>query len=92
MKPRQFNERRFQRWYGKRAEQGGLDPNPDHPAHQYNYRGAFSAGAEPTQTPQGLKWPSQFKDRDHPNRYIDGQDTITGQPMRGDYILKGLLR
>lgn len=86
-------ERRFQRWYGKWATRTGIDPNPDHPDHKYDYRSAFAARAKPTRDGSNeWHWPSQFKAPDHPNRYIDGTDTITGQPMRGDYILKGLLR
>ena len=60
-----------------------LNPNPDDPLHKYDYRGAFKAGDEPG--PEG-HWPSNFKDYDHPNRFVqtpDGMlDTKTGKIIR----------
>lgn len=70
-------EEAFQTWYGERAGALGLDPNPDDPRHHYDYRAAYRAGAEPNVEGH---WPSQFKAPDHPNRYVGGVDTITGQP------------
>ncbi len=70
------DEALFQRWYKKIAKRTGLNPDPDAPEHKYDYRGAFLAGEGPDETGH---WPSQFKDYDHPNRYVDGVDTITGQ-------------
>jgi hypothetical protein len=69
-------ERAFQIWYAMQAKANGIDPNPDDPRHYYDYRRAFQAGANP-----GLDrhWPSTFKLAGHPNRYVDGIDTITGQ-------------
>lgn len=69
-------ESRFQKWYAERAKALDLDPNPDDPRHHYDYRAAFKAGAEPG--PDG-HWPSQFKASDHPNRFVDGVDTIAGE-------------
>lgn len=79
------DEARFQQWYGQRAGALGLDPNPDDPRHQYDYRAAFQAGAEPD--PASKHWPSQFKRPGHPNRYVDGVDTITGQPQQARGLL-----
>lgn len=77
-------EAAFQRWYAAHAARLGLDPNPDAPEHHYDYRAAFQAGAEPS--PDG-HWPSQFKGEEHPNRYVNGQDTRTGGPMPlADYL------
>jgi len=74
-------EKRFRFWYKIQAHQNGLDPNPDAPEHKYDYRAAFKAGAKPDTSGH---WPSQFKDPDHPNRYVieNGQriDKITGKP------------
>src|SRR3990167_6395206 len=71
-----FNESDFQKWYKGWSSKLGLNPNPDDPRHQYDYRGAYNAGA----TPDANKhWHSQFKLPGHPNRYVDGVDTITGQ-------------
>lgn len=72
-------EDEFQAWYGNRAKMLGLDPNPDAPEHHYDYRAAHAAGAEPNAEGH---WPSQFKAKDHPNRYVGGVDTITGKPKR----------
>lgn len=70
------DEALFQRWYKKIAKRTGLDPDPDAPEHKYDYRGSFLAGEGPDETGH---WPSKFKDYDHPNRFVDGVDTITGQ-------------
>ena len=76
----------FDAWYRKFAERNGLDPNPDDPRHQYDYRAAYAAGAMPTYDPTDgmLHLPSEFKAKGHPNRFveIDGVmiDTITGRP------------
>lgn len=72
-------EQRFRAWYTPIAEANGIDTNPDDPAHHYNYRAAFRAGASPG---PDRHWPSQFKDATHPNRYVDGEDTITGRPAQ----------
>lgn len=71
-------ERRFQTWYRERATKSGIDPNPDNPLHKYDYRGAFKARLEPQINPVDnlYHWDSQFKDFDHPNRFVDGVDTI----------------
>lgn len=86
---KQFDEAGFQKWYRGWANKTGIDPNPDHPAHKYDYRGAYRANAAPKVSPDdGLyHWPSEFKADDHPNRYVDGIDTKTGKPrtIRGDF-------
>jgi hypothetical protein len=72
-------EKEFQSWYAERARRLNLGLDPDDPRHHYDYRAAFQAGAEPDANGH---WPSQFKQPDHPNRYVDGNDTITGEPAR----------
>jgi hypothetical protein len=76
-----FDEAGFKKWYGGHAKALGLSPNPDDPEHHYDYRAAFKAGAGPD--PASGHWPSQFKADDHPNRFVEGVDTKTGQPMTG---------
>ncbi len=71
-----INEGEFQSWYQAHASRLGLNPNPDDPRHQYDYRAAFQAGASPGADGH---WPSQFKAPGHPNRYVNGVDTITGK-------------
>lgn len=71
-------EKAFQDWYKKYSKELDLDPNPDAPEHKYFYRRAFQAGKGPNDEGH---WPSDFKAADHPNRYVDGQDTITGRPV-----------
>lgn len=75
------DEQRFRPWYAAAIKGRDLDPNPDNPEHHYNYRAAFKAGAWPGADGH---WPSEFKDATHPNRFVDGQDTITGQPAAHD--------
>lgn len=71
------DEDKFQKWYAERAKYFGLNPDPDHPEHYYDYRAAFLAGAEPDETGH---WPSEFKKERHPNLIIGGIDTRTGKP------------
>jgi hypothetical protein len=76
-------EQAFQQWYRGWADTAGIDPNPDDPRHQYDYRGAYKSGVSPAIDPSdGLyHWPSQFKDPDHPRRFIDGVDTTQSDSM-----------
>lgn len=69
----------FQKWYADIAAKTGRDKNPDDPRHYYDYRAAYLAGAVPDATGH---MSSQFKDLDSPERYREGIDTITGQPMQ----------
>ena len=70
----------FQQWYADVAKQYNLNPDPNDPRHKYDYRAAYDAGVRaPDETGH---WPSVHKAPDHPNRYVDGVDTITGQPVR----------
>lgn len=77
------DEAAFRAWYRGWAQKAGLDPNPDNPEHRYDYRAAFRAGAEPAIDPSDGRyhWPSRFKADDHPNRFVDGVDTKTGQSV-----------
>lgn len=80
-------EAEFQGWYRGRAEQLGLNPNPDDPLHQYDYRRAFEVDADTEMGADGLQhWPSEFKLRDHPNLIVDGNVTATGEPARGSLV------
>jgi hypothetical protein len=74
------HEKAFQSWYAAWADRSGLDPNPDHPDHRYDYRAAWAGGAQPSIDPNDdmLHWPSKYKHDDHPNRFINGVDTRTG--------------
>jgi hypothetical protein len=76
---RLLDEAVFRSWYSRWAERTGLDPDPDAPEHQYDYRAAWRSGATPD---SDLHWPSEHKAPDHPNRYVDGVDTITGRKVR----------
>lgn len=77
------NEAAFRAWYAQHAKRWGLDPNPDAPEHQYDYRAAFNAGATPDKTGH---WPSEFKLPGHPNRFVDGVDTITMKPAHKNVV------
>jgi hypothetical protein len=75
----------FQNWYKGWAAHTGISPNPDDPEHYYDYRAAYRAGVSPTidKTDGLYHWPSQFKQLEHPNRFVNGVDTITGLPIGG---------
>lgn len=49
----------------------GINPDPDAQGHKYDYRGFWKS--------KGKVAPDEFKDPDHPNRIVDGVDTITGK-------------
>ena len=70
-------EAEFQQAFAALAQQLGLAPDPDDPLHFYDYRGAWKAGA---MTPDAeLHFSSKYKLPGHPNRFVDGIDTITGK-------------
>src|SRR5262245_35626721 len=73
------DEEEFQRWYAEHAKKNKLNPDPDFPGQFYDYRAAFRAGAAPDAEGH---WPSEFKRVGHPNRFVEGIDTITGKPAR----------
>ena len=76
-------ESAFQNWYSGIAGSTGLSPQPDDPEHHYDWRAAFRAGATPEPADDGsYHWPSQFKKQTHPNRFINGVDTLTGRASR----------
>lgn len=92
--PRQkIDEEEFQKWYRSWASRTNLDLDPDDPLHKYDYRAAFLAGEEPLLSPldNQYHWPSRFKALDHPNRFVNGIDTITGQriPERDNRRIRG---
>lgn len=76
-----YDEEEFQRWYGTVSRMTGINTDPDDPNHFYDYRTAYAAGANPLDD-EDVHWPSEFKDPNHPNRYVEGIDTITGQPAK----------
>jgi hypothetical protein len=66
----------FGTWYADIARKTGINPDPDHPEHHYDYRAAYREGAEPQLGEDGqYHWPSKFKADDHPNRFVGGVDT-----------------
>ena len=76
LKPKE--EAAFQKWYAGHAVTLKLNSDPDDPRHHYDYRAAFKAGVKPDEAGH---WPSRFKTPDHPNRFIDGVNTITGKKV-----------
>lgn len=72
----------FALWYAMWADQLGLDADPDHPEHHYDFRAAWMANAGPDAFGH---WPSEFKRPEHPNRYVESErgnrllDTKTGR-------------
>jgi hypothetical protein len=86
MREQQFQEGiRETPWYKEFVAKYGEAPNLQDP--NYNYREAWDAGVRPNvrdPNDQMLHWSSQFKGPNHPNRIVDGIDTITGQPVNDD--------
>jgi hypothetical protein len=85
---------KFDSWYKKHSKKHGLDPNPDHPLHYYDYRSAHRAGAK---ADKDGHLPSRYKDDLHPNRYIkqDGGYYDTKHEMKAtakDVYVQGLTR
>jgi hypothetical protein len=84
-------EKKFQFWYKTWARKANINPNPDDPLHYYDYRAAYKAGVKPQIDPTDKKyhWDSRFKDDEHPNRFVNGEDTKTGEPeSTEDYYKK----
>ena len=48
-------EEEFSKWYSEMSDLTGLDPDPDHPDHKYDYRAAFKAGVKPEEINGELK-------------------------------------
>ena len=72
-------EAKFETWYADFVNKNNLNPDPDAPGHKYDYRGAFKANVRAILAEDGwYHMSSKFKDFDHPNRFVEGQDTITG--------------
>lgn len=55
----------------------GLNANPDDPKHHYDWRGAWKGRVI---TDSFRHFPSEFKTKDHPNRFVSGVDTTGGSP------------
>ncbi len=70
----------FEQWYAQMAKEQGLNPNPDAPESNYDYRAAFKANARPDASGH---WPSDFKKPGHPNMVVGGFNTQTGKPAPG---------
>ena len=97
-------EKKFKQWFAEWVEAGIADKDPDESYIKYDYRGAFKDGVSP-EIDKGdglLHWPSEYKDDDHPNRYVSDdragggmQDTKYGKPVsrnRQPEILRQRLR
>src|SRR5262245_29079977 len=87
LRQRSPDEQAFQKWYAKQAQKWHLAPDPDDPLHYYDWRGAFRSGAE---ADDDGHWPSEFKMPGHPNQFVNGMDTRTGQPDQRPSLLEGL--
>ena len=73
-------------WFSEFKAKYGEEPNLNTP--DYDYRAAWAAGARPTVRDPGdqlLHWPSQFKGASHPNRFVNGVDTLTGDLQNAGY-------
>lgn len=62
----------------------GEEPSRDPKIAKYDYDAAYKSGVRPVfNNEDGLyHWDSKFKSDDHPNRYVDGIDTKTGNVLK----------
>jgi hypothetical protein len=76
------DENAFQEWFARTSKQLDLNPDPDAAVGAYDYRKAFRSGViiPPSAKPGDFHFPSEFKRPHHPNRFVDGVDTLTGKP------------
>jgi hypothetical protein len=84
-----FDGIRDTQWWHEFVQKWGEEPNLSDP--DYDYRGAWAAGARPDVRDPGdgmLHWSSEFKGENHPNRYVNGIDTITGKARALGEVLK----
>ncbi|KKN14423.1 hypothetical protein LCGC14_0996230 [marine sediment metagenome] len=81
------SEATFQEWYAVQADALGLNADPDAPEQQYDYRAAWFAGEGPDKKGH---WPSRFKMPDHPNRFVNGRDTMMEGAGEGELDLADL--
>jgi hypothetical protein len=66
-------------WFSEFQQRFGEEPDLNTP--DYNYRAAWAAGARPDVRDPGdnlLHWDSRYKGESHPNRFVNGVDTISG--------------
>ena len=63
----------FRKWYAKWAERLKLNPDPDDPQHNYDYREAYIRGIEPTwQEEHGqYRWSDIGKSENYPQEEMD---------------------
>jgi len=68
----------FREWYANWAASMGMSPDPDDPAHQYDYRGAWLQMGKPVvaDVSGDTHLPSKFKDWSHPRRMVEDQGRI----------------
>jgi hypothetical protein len=64
-------------WYREFESEEGGPPKLNDP--DYNYRKAWRSGMRPKRDENDKRyhWPSRFKGENHPNRFVNGVDTIT---------------
>lgn len=66
----------FNSWYRGWADRTGINPDPNDPKHQYDYKKAYDAGVDPKISEEDGKyhWPSEYKGDNHPTRFKQNDD------------------
>ena len=87
----------FKEWYIKVSDVMGIDKDPNHPEHFYDYKAAFEAG-EPIPKKKGDHMSSKYKSPLHPNRFVSGKelgdesialwDTLNDKPAQIQDVIK----
>ena len=80
----EFNEIEFQKAYKEYAIQQGLSEDPDDPRHFYDYR-AYYKKYKKFEVDEFGHLSSEFKEKGHPRRIVEGVDTKTGKSIEEEF-------
>ena len=74
----------FDNAYAQYSRKYGINPNPDDPRHFYDYRKLYEETGS-IQPDESGHLPSKYKLPGHPRTFVNGINTITGEPARNQF-------
>ena len=78
----------FEEWYARYSRVNGLHPNPDHPAHCYNYRAYFRKATDLLpqfcEEDHSVHLTDEFKTTGHPTGELEMPTKTTARRADGD--------
>jgi hypothetical protein len=77
---RKSEEPAFREWYGQYSKATGSSPNPDDPAHYYDYRGFWKEDRGRTPLSSGMHLPDKYKLPGHPTFSNESKYATPGTP------------